>query len=419
MNNYVGYKIKLNPTKEQINLFNQYFGLGRFVYNLSLDIQEKQRTTKEKYKFLTFEALNKKVTKMKKEELYSWLNNYDATTIKLVLKDSIKSYTNFFNNNTKHPRYKTRKNSKKQFPIRSERLTIADDHVVISTIGTVECKKHRRPEIIGSSNVTKKNITYIKYTNPRISYDGNNYFLSFSVPKDDNHNVNSYKRYGGNISYIERESSKSIGIDLGCKRNNWIVDSNGNKVELPDFSKENKKIKRLHKKLSRQLKVNKGREPRLFKDRKHPQGRTKNELKTIYQINKYYKKIHNKRTNKIYEYCNLLLESKPKSVVLEDIIVNDMLITDNSKECNKQKETFNRKILDSALYSVRYIITETLTSNHIPVIIAPKDYPSTKKCSVCGCINEVGKSRTYKCKKCGNIMDRDVNASMNLSMLGL
>ena len=96
-----------------------------------------------------------------------------------------------------------------------------------------------------------------------------------------------------------------------------------------------------------------------------------------------------------------------------------MLITDNSKECNKQKETFNRKILDSALYSVRYIITETLTSNHIPVIITPKDYPSTKKCSVCGCINEVGKSRTYKCKKCGNIMDRDVNASMNLSMLGL
>lgn len=29
---YIGYKIRLYPTQDQIKLFNEYFGLARFVY---------------------------------------------------------------------------------------------------------------------------------------------------------------------------------------------------------------------------------------------------------------------------------------------------------------------------------------------------------------------------------------------------
>ena len=38
--NYVGYKIKLNPTKKQELLFNRYFDIARYVYNLGINIHK-------------------------------------------------------------------------------------------------------------------------------------------------------------------------------------------------------------------------------------------------------------------------------------------------------------------------------------------------------------------------------------------
>lgn len=421
MNDYVGYKIKLLPNQEQIQTFNQYFGTCRFIYNLSIDLQtEYYLDDGNNYKFMTFYNLNNKVNALKNNnDDYKWLRDYDSTTIKLVLKDSINAYLKFFNHTAKHPRFKSRKRSNKQFPIRPERMTIRDNYVIISSIGKIKCSYHHKPEIIGDSNASKHNINYLKYTNPRISFDGLCYYLSFSLPKDDIHNINSYKRYGGNPEYIKMESSKSIGIDLGCKRKNWIVDSAGHRITLPDFSKENRKINHLNKKFQRQLLVNNNRKPRLYKNRQLPNGRTKNELKTIEKLNKYYKKISRRRSNEIHKYCKTLLELKPKSVVLEDLKVNDMIIDNSSKETNKQKSNVNRTILQSALHTVKCIISNTLEANNIPVILAPVNYPSTQLCSNCGYRQDIGRKRIYRCPKCGNIIDRDYNASLNLAKLGL
>ena len=291
----------------------------------------------------------------------------------------------------------------------------------VSSIGYVNLHEKIESSLIGTGNSALKYTNYLKYTDARISFDGLYYYLSFSLPKDDTHNIHSYSKYGGNEEYVERESSESIGIDLGCKGYNWIVDSAGNRIELPDFSKEERKLKGLHKKFARQLRTNakKKRKPSFKQNKPVLYERTKNEQKTIAKINKYYKRIKNRRKNKVYEYCKTLLELKPRSVVLESLKESDMLINDNSKRCNAQKQMFNHKIRISALYETSNIISRTLDSNNIPIIFADREYPSSQICSCCGYQQKIGRKRYFRCSQCGSVIDRDYNASLNLASLGL
>ena len=49
-------------------------------------------------------------------------------------------------------------------------------------------------------------------------------------------------------------------------------------------------------------------------------------------------------------------------------------------------------------------------------------YPSSQICSTCGSINKDVKDlsiREYKCSKCGNLIDRDINASINILFEGI
>lgn len=412
---HVGYKIKIFPTKDQEIEFKKYFGACRYVYNLAIDMQEE--SYRNNNQFMKFISINNKFNQIKSSEGLSWLKEYDSTSLKLILKDNVQAFMNFFKGNCRYPKRKNKKDSKMQFPVRSERISIYDDKIRIPSIGLIDCVYHDS-SINGNGDKNNKTRTYLKYCNTRISFDGSNYFISFTIPIDDNHIMNSCKKYGHNSEYIYRQQSKSIGIDLGCKGNNWIVDSAGNRISLPDFSKEKKKLKRFHKKLARQLSENTRREPRRFETNNPDHGYSKNEIKTIAKISKYYHKITNKRNNKVHEYCKILLELKPASVVLETISVKDMLLTESKMSGNKKKLK-NSKVMDASLYTTQDIITYTMVANNIPVIYADEQYPSTQLCSCCGFKQDIHRKRYYRCPICGNVMDRDENAANNLSKLGI
>ena len=53
---------------------------------------------------------------------------------------------------------------------------------------------------------------------------------------------------------------------------------------------------------------------------------------------------------------------------------------------------------------------------NVTIIKADRFYASTKKCSCCGniMIMEIDK-RTYMCDKCNYVIDRDLNADINLA----
>lgn len=396
---FVGFKIQIYPNEEQKEIFNKYFGVSRYVYNYAID--EEEREYEENNGFLRKFDLNNRFTEFKNREENSWLLDYDSTTLKIVLFDAITAYKKFFRHITRYPRYKSKKNAHQSYPIRPERMSIHSNYVRVPGIKTdIACGNIPNKCCIGKGYVILSNPEYRKYYNARILYDGLNYYLSFVMKQTELINISSYDKY-----HEQNESkpySDIIGIDLGCSKNNWIVDSNGVRVSLPDCSKEDKKIRHFQRKLQRQIKTSRTKK------------RSKNRLKTIKTINKYYKKKTNKKINAIHNYVSHeIIEKKPLAVVIEEIKVQDMILTDkNIPTINRQ--AFNSNIYSHMLNTVQCIIQYKCEYNGIKLIKADGEFPSTQRCSSCGNISEVGTRKIYRCPVCGMVMNRDDNAARNL-----
>ena len=198
--NYVGYKVRLFPTKEQEKIFYEYFGMSRFVYNLCIDLQEEQykkyiNDKENNYRRLSSEKLGTIITKLKKSSKYNWLNRYNAESIKGIIRDCCNAYKRFDNNISGKPRYKNKDISKKQFYARHDRLSIDNNFINLSKIGKIKYCNSYGTEILGDSNKDKKSKKYKHYSNPRISFDGLHFYLSFTIPKDQEHQINSYWNY--------------------------------------------------------------------------------------------------------------------------------------------------------------------------------------------------------------------------------
>lgn len=415
---HVGYKVRLFPTRDQEKMLYEYFGLNRFVYNLGIDIKKKHYKDyldgKEKYIKLLEYDLYTRVQVLKKTDKYSWLNNYSWHSITLTLKDVIKAYDNYFSNNTGYPRYKSKTYSKKQFPIRSNRLNIDENMIKIPSIGKIKYCNSYGNEILGTGDKNAKTRKYNQYCNARISFDGNYFYLSFTIPKDQEHTINSYKYYAKNSEWQEKKFSDAIGIDVGLKNEKWIVDSTGRRVERPNSDILNKKISRLQRKYQRQKDKNLSKNSSFMEQ--HPNG-SKNMQKTLAKINKCFNKITNRRKNVVYEYSNDLLNLKPKAIVMESISVKKLMVNDITKNCNDQKRQINHLYNDAALYESMLIIERKMINNGIPVIRADETYPSSQLCSCCGYRQNIGRKNIYRCPECGTIIDRDLNAAINLANL--
>jgi putative transposase len=101
-----------------------------------------------------------------------------------------------------------------------------------------------------------------------------------------------------------------------------------------------------------------------------------------------------------------LARIKPKAVVIEDLNVSGMMKNKYLSKAVKEQE-FRKSRTQIEYKSVLY---------GFEVVAAPRFYPSSKKCSRCGCIKKDLKlsDRIYVCENCGLVIDRDLNASINL-----
>lgn len=79
----------------------------------------------------------------------------------------------------------------------------------------------------------------------------------------------------------------------------------------------------------------------------------------------------------------------------------------------------SKAVQQQGFYRFRRQIEYKSAWNNIPVIIADRFFPSSKLCSRCGSIKKDLKlsDRIYKCE-CGNIIDRDFQAALNLKKYG-
>ena len=130
----------------------------------------------------------------------------------------------------------------------------------------------------------------------------------------------------------------------------------------------------------------------------------KNIQKQNYKIRLIYKKLKDIRTNYIHQITNEIVKTKPFQIVMEDLKISNLIR-------NKHLS------LDAKWYEIRRQIEYKCERLGINFVLADRFYSSSKTCSSCGNIKKdlKLKDRVYICPHCGLVIDRDINASINLA----
>ena len=235
------------------------------------------------------------------------------------------------------------------------------------------------------------------------------------------------KSLGGELKVVSiyRENSKywaSLPFEVNTEtktKTNYVtaVDINVGHINytegkintLPDNLKQSyKRIRHYQRMLARKRVVN-GKQA----------TKSNNYVKTRAKLQRDYRKVANTQHDIMQKFTTKLVEEYDK-IVIEDLAVKEMQMTHvASKGLQRSMFGYFRQILS---YKCDWYGKK--------LILADRYYPSTQRCSKCGHIKngeeKVGlngnlkygtKHNEYICYECGNIMDRDENAVVNLLAL--
>jgi len=412
MNNIVikSYKIRIYPNKNQIKIINQTLGACRWIWNdyLAMNINNH----KENKPFLNGQAYSKLLTQWKKyDPKYTWLNDISQKAILKAFMNSEESFKKFFKHMTGFPRFK----SKKRNPVRgyyfiTEKVKFKHNYVNLPILKWTKISEN-------SYIPTDKRLcggTIIKDSDDK-------YYITIRVY----HRINDLKEY------TEFKHSKGIGIDVGINAYVTGYFKDGNMFKISKFINDKsivmyeEEIEKLQRIISNKMEVNYGKILNKYLDShdgEEPNENQKNIMKAESysnncrrlqrKINRYEKKIHNYKKNKIDNLVIRLAKSKPKYITIEDLSVKNLLENNASSELHKY-------IQDSMF---RYFYTKLIEKSiyyDIEIRQANKFFASSKICSNCGSKKKdlTLSDRIYDCPCCGLSIDRDLNAAINLCNL--
>lgn len=370
-------KIKLYPTKEQEKLMWQSVGVNRFAYNWGLARSESYYN--EHKKSLSNNDLRKEFTKLRKTDEYPWLKDVSSEIPQQALKDLGNAYKKFFKKQGGFPKFKKKGKCENSFYHHNNKLKVNDDYVYLEKIGLVKMSDEGR---LPKGNYKKDKI---KVTNPRIKHNGRYWVLTLGIE------VKSEPVELTNVS---------LGIDVGVK--DLAVCSNGqvfkNINKSRTIKKLEKRLRRLQRQVSRKYEMNK-------QDNKFV--KTKNIIKLERQIKLIHLRLSNIRNNHLHQTTNKIVKTKPSRIVIEDLNVSGMM----------KNRHLSKAIQQQKLYEFRRQLEYKTKKYGIELVLADRWYPSSKTCSSCGAIKSdlKLKDRVFKCDCCGLEIDRDLNASINLS----
>ena len=383
-------KVRLNPNNKQLTKLFQYAGSARFAYNWAISREEENH--KQGNKFLSDMDLRKEFTQLKKLEEYKWLNEISNNVTKQAIKDACSAYKNFFKGQSKFPKFKSRKHSIPSFYQDNVKIQFTDTHVKVEAFSM--SKKQNKQKLNWIKLYEKRKIPIdCKYLNPRFSYDGLYWYASVSIEVDDNTD---------NTDNTILLSNEGIGIDLGIK--DLAVCSDGNTYKNINKNQKVKKLEKKKRRLQRSVsrKYNKNKKGENY-------CKTSNIIKREKELLKTSKRLTNIRHDYLHQTTSEIIKRKPSFICIEDLNVNGMM----------KNRHLSKAVQEQGLYEFRRQIEYKAKWNNIPLIIADRFFPSSKMCSCCGHIKKDLKlsDRIYKCE-CGNIINRDFQASLNLKKYG-
>ena len=377
-------RVMLIPNNKQKTKLFQYADTARFTYNWALG--REQENYKNGGKFISDGDLRKEFTQLKKTEEYAWLNNVSNNVTKQAIKDACEAYKRFFKGYSKYPKFKSKKHSIPSFFQDNVQIKFTNSHVKVE--GFASSKKKNKQKLNWIRLAEHGRIpTDCKYYNPRIKYDGLNWWITVGIDYKDSTTL---------------PSNEGIGIDLGIK--DLAICSDGNTYKNINKSQKVEKVEKRKRRLQRSISR---------KYEKNKKGgsycKTSNIIKSEKELLKLYHRLTNIRQNYLHQTTSEIVKQEPSFICIEDLNVKGMMKNRHLSKAVQQQcfREFRRQIEYKSAW------------NNIPVIIADRFFPSSKLCSCCGNIKKDLKlsDRIYKCE-CGNVIDRDYQAALNLKRYG-
>ena len=368
-------KVRLYPNKEQEQKINKTLGCYRFVYNHMLALKQ-EAYNKDKTNLGLCELSKYFHGTLLKDDQYDWLKEQNTKVAHQAMRQMLSAYDNFFKQHKGFPKFKSKKDRQSAlFPIDaiSKRNTFETRH--ISLTKPLKNIKFRCSDLYFrmlqkySKNIRSATLSKTK---------SGKYFLSILIEMEDT----ELKRF--------EHTDKQVGIDLGVK--DFVITSDGEVFENKHFlKKEEKKMNRLQRQLSRKVKGSNNREKQRVK------------------IAKLFERMTNKKEAYIHYVVNELLKSYD-TIFMEDLNVKAML----------RNHKLAKAISEVGFYKFKEILANKALVNDKKVVSVDRFYPSSKTCSVCGYKKEDLKlsDRSWVCPKCGTKHNRDINAAVNILLEG-
>lgn len=377
-------KVMLVPNNKQKTKMFRYAGAARFAYNWAV-AREKENFSKNG-KFLSDNDLRKEFTIMKHTDAYAWLNDVSNNVTKQAIKDAVDAYKKFFKGLSRAPRFKSRKRSTPSFYQDTAKIKFTDTHVKLE--GFASSRKPNKQKLNWVRLAEHGRIpTDCKYTNPRITFDGLNWWISVGIETQD---------------CTSRLTGDGIGIDLGIK--DLAICSDGNTYKNINKSRKVKKLekqkRRLQRSVSRKYVLNK---------KGGSYCKTRNIVKNEMRLLKVTRRLTNIRKDYISQTTAEIVNRKPRFIVIEDLNVSGMM----------KNRHLSKAVQNQGFYEFRRQLAYKCEDMGINLVIADRFFPSSRLCSCCGKIKKDLKlsDRIYRCE-CGNVIDRDFQASVNLKAYG-
>ncbi|MGU8527634.1 RNA-guided endonuclease InsQ/TnpB family protein [Clostridium perfringens] len=383
------YKMEINPTDEQKSKIHRTIGVSRFIYNFY--IARNKEIYEREGKFVSGIDFSKWLNNeyIHNNQEMNWIKEVSSKATKQAIMNGDKAFRDFFKKDKGFPKFKKKKNQdvKAYFPKNNKTDWTLERHKVkIPTLGWVRLKEFG---YIPTNSIVKSGT---------VSQKADRYYVSILVEERDIEISN-----GNTGIKIFNHNNEGVGIDLGIKE--FAVCSDGIKFKninkTSTVKKVEKKLKREQRKLSRKY------ESLKIRNKKEKGGNVtrQNIQKQIVKVQKLHQRLTNIRTDYINKTVSSIIKQKPSYITIEDLAVSNLM----------KNKHLSKAIASQKFFEFKTKLISKCKQNNIELRIVDRFYPSSKTCSQCGEIKKDLKlsDRVYKCS-CGLVIDRDLNASINL-----
>ena len=368
---HMAYRYRIYPDQDQQVIFRKTFGCCRFVYNRMLS--DKKAAYEKDGKF-------PRITPAGYKKEFEWLKEVDSLALANTQLHLEAAFRRFFDKTqNRFPKFKSQHSRRQSYTTNqvNGNIRITGNRLRLPKAGEIKILLHRDPpkdwklkSVTVSMEAAGEYYASILYEEPASG-------RYLSVPGSEDQTT------GGAIH--GREEVRILGIDYAMK--GLAVFSDGTRADYPGYyRKGQEKLGREQRKLS------------------HCRKGSRNYEKQRKRVAKCHRKVRNQRKDYQHKLSREIAD-RYDIVAVEDIDMKAM-----SRSLN-----FGKSVMDNGFGAFRDMLAYKLEGQGKKLIRVDRFYPSSKRCSCCGEVKkELGLGeRIYICR-CGNRMDRDVNAAINI-----